>query len=275
MNPRPHAAAPTTVCGMRRPDPDRAPDPARDRAAARPRVLLSCATSIDGFLDDRTDRRLVLSGAEDLDRVDAVRAASDAILVGAATVRADDPRLLVRSAARRAAREAAGLPADPARVVLTGSGRLDPGARVFTVGGGERLVYCPATRLPGAVAALGGAATVVAGGDPLDLPRVLADLRGRGVRRLMVEGGGEIHTAFLSAGLVDELHLVVAPFLLGEAGRPRFTRPVAFPQGPERPMRLAETRRLGECVLLRYLTGPASGTPGEPVGAPGVEGTTA
>ena len=77
-------------------------------------ILLSCAISLDGYLDDASDERLVLSNAADLDRVDAVRAGVDAILVGANTVRNDNPRLSVRSPARRAAREAAGKPADTA-----------------------------------------------------------------------------------------------------------------------------------------------------------------
>ena len=73
----------------------------------RPYVLLSCSLSLDGYLDNASQRRLVLSNAADLDRVDEVRAGCDAILVGAATVRADNPRLLVRQpvaafAARRA-----------------------------------------------------------------------------------------------------------------------------------------------------------------------------
>ncbi|KAB8168878.1 deaminase [Streptomyces sp. 3MP-14] len=258
--PEPHAA------------PFAAPPAGPPEAAGRPRVLLSCAASLDGFIDDRTERRLILSNAEDLDRVDAVRAASDAILVGAATVRADDPRLLVRSAERRAAREAAGLPADPARVVLTAGGQLDPHARVFTVGAERPLVYCPGERVPATAARLGEAATVVGAGDPLDLRRVLADLRGRGVCRLMVEGGSTVHTAFLAAGLVDELHLVIAPFLLGAVGSPRFTAPADFPQGPERPLRLAEARPLGDCVLLRYLVPPARGT-AQPT--PDTEGTPA
>ncbi|MGW3810445.1 RibD family protein, partial [Micromonospora sp. NPDC005113] len=77
-------------------------------ALARPYVLLSCATSIDGYIDDASDQRLLLSNADDLDRVDAVRASCDAILVGAGTVRRDDPRLLVRAAERRAERVAGG-----------------------------------------------------------------------------------------------------------------------------------------------------------------------
>ena len=71
----------------------------------RPYVVLSCAMSLDGCLDGTGEDRLVLSGQADLDRVDAERAAADAILVGAGTIRRDDPRLLVRSARRQAGRQ--------------------------------------------------------------------------------------------------------------------------------------------------------------------------
>ena len=81
----------------------------------RPYVLLSCATSADGYLDDASPRRLILSGPADLDRVDEVRAGCDAIMVGAQTVRTDNPRLLIRDPRRRARRAARGLPEHPAR----------------------------------------------------------------------------------------------------------------------------------------------------------------
>jgi 5-amino-6-(5-phosphoribosylamino)uracil reductase len=103
----------------------------------RPYVVLSCAMSLDGCLDGTGADRLVLSGAADLDRVDAERAAADAILVGAGTIRRDDPRLLVRSARRQAERRASGQPAQPAGVTVTASGDLDPGARFFTRDAGE------------------------------------------------------------------------------------------------------------------------------------------
>jgi len=82
---------------------------------SRPYVLLSCATSADGYLDDATSQRLILSGPADLDRVDELRAGCDAILVGARTVRTDNPRLLIRDPRRSARRAARGLPAHPAR----------------------------------------------------------------------------------------------------------------------------------------------------------------
>ena len=107
----------------------------------RPYVLLSCATSADGYLDDASPRRLILSGPADLDRVDEVRAGCDAIMVGAQTVRKDNPRLLIRDPRRRARRAARGRPEHPARVTLTATGDLDPRANFFAPGA-LRLVYC-------------------------------------------------------------------------------------------------------------------------------------
>src|SRR6266496_3320403 len=108
----------------------------------RPYVLLSVAMSVDGFIDDTTDTRLLLSNDADFDRVDAVRAESDAILIGATTLRRDNPRLLVNSAERRAAREARGLPAYPLKVTVTASGDLDPGLK-FWHHGAAKVAYCP------------------------------------------------------------------------------------------------------------------------------------
>jgi len=218
----------------------------------RPYTLLSCGMSIDGYLDDAADQRLLLSNDADFDRVDAVRAGCDAILVGATTVRQDNPRLLVRSPERRAERVAQGLHPTPLKVTLTSSCELDPGARFFAVGDVDKLVYCATPSLGRAVARLGAVATVVDGGHPVDLCRVSADLHRRGVRRLMVEGGGSMHTQFLTAGLVDELQLVVAPFFVGDSRAPRFVGDGAFPWGPKRRAVLAEVRQIDDVVLLRY-----------------------
>lgn len=225
----------------------------------RPYVLLSCAMSADGYIDDATPERLRLSSAADWDRVDAVRASCDAILAGAGTLRADDPRLLIRSATRRERRVARGLPADLTKVTLTWSGDLDPGARFFTTGEAPKLVYAPSATAGDLAPRLAGVAEVIDAGDPLGLPTVLGDLAARGVRRLMVEGGGGVHTLFLTADVVDEIHLVVAPFFIGDPSAPRFVRSGVFPQSPGRPMRLDEVTRIGDLALLRYLIGAARG----------------
>jgi 5-amino-6-(5-phosphoribosylamino)uracil reductase len=225
----------------------------------RPYVLLSCAMSVDGYIDDASTERLRLSTPADFDRVDGVRATCDAILVGAGTVRRDDPKLLVRSPSRQRRRTERGLPRDLTKVTLTTSGDLDPGSRFFTTGEEPKLVYAPPGTVPELAKRLDGVAEVVDAGDPVSLPAMLADLASRGVRRLMVEGGGEVHTRFLTAGLADELQLVVAPFFIGDPSAPRFAGPGVFPQSPARPMRLAESTRIGDLVLLRYLIGTARG----------------
>ncbi|WBB76178.1 dihydrofolate reductase family protein [Micromonospora sp. WMMD1128] len=218
----------------------------------RPYVLLSCAMSIDGYIDDATTERLLLSNDDDLDRVDATRAACDAIMVGAATVRRDDPRLLVRSERRRAERVARGLPPSPVKVTVTGSGDLDPGARFFTTGDGLKLVYCPSGVVEKAREQVGAVATVVDAGAPATPDAVVADLAGRGIGRLMVEGGGMMHRQFLTAGLADELHLVVAPFFVGDGRAPRFVGEGHFPWHPGRRARVIEVRQIGDVVLTRY-----------------------
>lgn len=97
--------------------------------------------SLDGHIDDAGPERLRLSNDDDFDEIDEERAASDAILVGAGTLRADNPRLLVRSAERRRRRASGGATEHPTKVVLTASGKLDPTARFFTTGDAAKLVY--------------------------------------------------------------------------------------------------------------------------------------
>jgi 5-amino-6-(5-phosphoribosylamino)uracil reductase len=222
--------------------------------ADRPYTLLSCGMSLDGYLDGVGEGRLRLSNAEDFDRVDAVRAGVDAILVGAATVRNDNPRLLVRSAARQAERQARGLPLSPVKVTLTRRGELAGAAAFFTTGDSEKVVYCPAGAAAATRARLGPVATVVDTGpdEDVDIARIAEDLSARGINRLMVEGGGTVLTQFLTAGLADELHLVVAPLFVGDSRAPRLVRDGHFPWHADRRGTLAGVRQIGDVALLRY-----------------------
>jgi 5-amino-6-(5-phosphoribosylamino)uracil reductase len=218
----------------------------------RPYTLLSCGMSIDGYLDSATVGRLPLSNAADFDRVDAVRATCDAILVGAATVRNDNPRLLIRSQARRDERLAHGQRSSPMKVTVTRRGQLDPCSDFFVTGDSEKVVYCASPTVDEARTRLSAVATVVDGGEPVQMQRISEDLYARGVRRLMVEGGGTVHTQFLTADLADELHVVVAPFFVGDSRARRFVGDGRFPWNPRRRAPLAEVRQIGDVVLLRY-----------------------
>jgi 5-amino-6-(5-phosphoribosylamino)uracil reductase len=218
----------------------------------RPYVILSAAMSIDGFLDTAAPPRLALSNAEDFDRVDEVRAQSDAILVGARTVRLDNPRLLVRSEERRRRREDEGLSPSPWKVTLTATGDLDPQSDFFTSGHSTKLVYCPRVTCDDLRDRLGERATVVPSGDQVTMSALVGDLHDRGVRSLLVEGGGTTITQFLASDLVDELQLAIAPFFVGDRRAPRLIGDGAFPWNADRRAPLAESRRVGDMVLLRY-----------------------
>src|SRR5919206_1844635 len=149
------------------------------RMPDRPYTLLSCSVSIDGYIGSAASR-LLLSNDADFDRVDAVRASCDAILVGAETVRIDNPRLLVRSEARREQRAARGLAPSPIKVTVTRRAELDARADFFTAGEAEKLVYCATPRVRDARARLGPVATVVDGGDRVEMRRLSTDLAARG-----------------------------------------------------------------------------------------------
>jgi len=217
----------------------------------RPYTLLSCSVSIDGYIGNAASR-LLLSNDADFDRVDAVRASCDAILVGAATVRIDNPRLLVRSPDRQEERAARGLAPSPTKVTVTRQAELDARADFFTAGDAEKIVYCASPRVGDARARLGPVATVVDGGHTVEMRKLTTDLAARGVERLMVEGGGNVHTQFLTDDLVDELHLVVAPVFVGDSEAPRFVRDGVFPWTAGRRATLADVRQIGDVVLLRY-----------------------
>ena len=224
--------------------------------AERPYTVLSCAMSIDGYIGSGTRQPLPLSNTADFDRVDAVRASCDAILIGAATIRSDQPRLLVRSDARRSARLARGRSPSPIKVTITAGGELDASADFFATGETEKVVYCASACVNEAQERLGSVATVVDAGQPVDVHWMVGDLHGHGVRRLLVEGGQSLHTQFLTGDLADELHLAVAPVFVGDSAARRFVGDGHFPWNPQHRATLAEVRQVGDVVLLRYALSP-------------------
>jgi 5-amino-6-(5-phosphoribosylamino)uracil reductase len=217
----------------------------------RPYTVLSCCASIDGYISGAASR-LRLSNDADFDRVDAVRASCDAILVGAETLRIDNPRLLVRSEARRDERAARGLPESPIKVTVTRRAELDRQADFFNLGDTEKIVYCASPWAADARSRLGSVATVVDAGDNVEMRTLSTDLAARGVGRLMVEGGGTVHTQFLTDDIADELQLTVAPVFIGNSDAPRFVQDGVFPWNPAHRAELVDVRKLGDVVLLRY-----------------------
>jgi creatinine amidohydrolase len=176
-------------------------------------VIGQLGQSLDGRIATESGASHFVTGAKDIERLHRIRALVDAVIVGAETVMRDDPRLTVRLVEG----------SNPVRVVLDPSGRLDSGRRVFSEGGPRTLVVRKddgARRETSADVDELRVGWSKAGG--FDLEALLSALRGRGLRRILVEGGGVTVSRFLQAGLLDRLHLTVAPLLIG-SGRTSIT----------------------------------------------------
>jgi riboflavin-specific deaminase-like protein len=178
-------------------------------------VLGRIAQSLDGRIATTSGASHWISGHDDIVHTHRLRALFDAVVVGAGTVRADDPQLTTR--------EVEG--PSPVRVVLDTDRRLDANYRVFRdapatllfcaadAPGGDLVGKAPVLRLPRARAGL-------------DIDAVLVALANRGLRRVFVEGGGITVSRFLAAGRLDRMHVTIAPLLIG-SGIPAFTLPEA------------------------------------------------
>jgi len=210
-------------------------------ATGRPWVHLKWAASLDGKTATRTGDSQWISGPESRRRVHELRGVVDAVVVGRGTVEADDPLLTARPPGPRAA----------TRVVLTASGRLPERCKlrdtarevpvlVFTAAGNEG-------RLAGWAADGAEVLALPAGDGALSVDDVLVELGRRRMTHVLVEGGAAVHGAFLDAGAADELHVFVAPVLIGGAAAPGSA-------GGRGVAKLAEALRLGE------LTAEACGT---------------
>ena len=217
-------------------------------------IILSVAVSLDGFIDDDSDERLVLSSEEDLADVHALRAECDAILVGSGTVRTDNPSLITKSDMLRDLRLAEGKPADPLKVTVTQSGNLDPGARFFQDGAGEKLVYCPDDMVEGLQAKLGDFAEVAGLGEvPILAADMAGDLEQRGIGKLLVEGGAQMLNLYFVEGVGQSLRLAVAPFFVQAESAPRFGAGGNLPFDSKHPMNVKKVRRLGETTGFDFL----------------------
>lgn len=189
-------------------------------------VVGRIAQTLDGRIATEAGRSFWISGPAEIAHTHRLRALSDAVIVGAGTVLADDPQLTTRDCAGPS----------PVRVVIDPDRRLPAERRVFA-GGPSTLLLC-AEDAPG-TARIGHAHVLpirrVADGRSLDIPAILAALAARGLSRILVEGGGVTLSRFLVAGVLDRLHLAVAPMLLG-SGIPAFRWPGAAHPGDGLPL---------------------------------------
>jgi len=215
-------------------------------------VVVNAAMSADGKLSTHDREQVAISGETDFDRVDGLRADSDAVMVGVGTVLADDPSLTVDDPDRIAQRRDRGDPSQPARVVADSRARTPPDAQILDDEAetylvvGERAATEKVERLERM-----GATVIAAGHDRVDLSAGLDALEFRGIDRLMVEGGGELIFSLFADDLVDELSVFVGPMLIGGRDAPTLADGDGFLEGfPV--LDLRDVEQMDGGVLLRW-----------------------
>jgi riboflavin-specific deaminase-like protein len=200
--------------------------------AVRPVTVGHLGQSLDGFIATHAGESQWVTGQENIVHLHRLRALSDAVIVGAGTVAADDPQLTTRLVPGP----------NPLRVILDPTRRLTSIYRVFNDDAAETIYAC-ARSLVRAGEDRVGRATVIglhdsAGGVAgVDLAALVHLLRERGCTRIFVEGGGVTVSMFLAANLLDRLHVAIAPLIIGD-GKPA--------------IRLPPRAALGDCHRPRY-----------------------
>ena len=215
-------------------------------------VVVNAATSVDGKLSTREREQVEISGSEDFDRVDRLRADSDAVMVGVGTVVADDPSLTVKDDRLREERRDRGDPPNPARVVADSQVRTPMDAAVLDDDAETYLLVSEAAPADFVDTMESAGATVLAAGqDRVDLSVAFARLAAERFDQLMVEGGGELIFSLFEEGLVDELSVFVGATVIGGRDAPTLADGEGFVgEFPELDLRSVE--RLDDGVVLSY-----------------------
>jgi len=219
-------------------------------------VIVNMAVSVDGRINTRTRERFALGSETDRRLMDVLRERADAVLIGGGTLRHDGHPMLLRYPDLVARRVKRGASPHPVNVVLSGS--LDLPLKPFFAGDATRRIVFTTRRASAArVRKFEKCAEVIVlpGKEPSP-ERVIEELRARGLKKLILEGGGEVHFPFAKAGLVDEWYITITPRLIGGRGAPSFLDGEGFLKRDHIKLKLVSSRRVRDELFLRYRRTP-------------------
>jgi 2,5-diamino-6-(ribosylamino)-4(3H)-pyrimidinone 5'-phosphate reductase len=222
---------------------------------ARPWVILNVAMTADGKIDTVARQGANISAPDDWERVDRLRAESDAVMVGGHTLLREDPRLTVRSAALRAERRARGLAEHPIKVGVVSEATLSPESRFLTAGPAQVMIFTTQRTAAAQIARLReqGVRVFVVGGRRVDVSAMMRCLGDSGVKRILVEGGGTLNAELLRQGLVDEIYVYLAPLIFGGAEAPTLADGVGLSPAAAIRLELRAVEHLqGGAVVIHY-----------------------
>lgn len=217
------------------------------------KIILNVAMTLDGKIDTVARQGASISSDLDWERVDRLRAAQDAVMVGGRTLLDDDPRLTVKSVDLRAERVARGFSPDPVKVGIVSDARLSANSRFLCVGTAPIILFTTKRTSSAQLAMLKGmgAQVFVLGERRVDLGTAMGILAEQKIERVLVEGGGSLNAALLAEGLVDEVQIYIAPLIFGGASAPTLADGEGFPRSVKLDLiELEKTDDMG--VLARY-----------------------
>ena len=222
----------------------------------RPFTFINSAMSADGKLSTKERKQVRISGSVDFDRVDELRATSDAVMVGIGTVLADDPSLTVKSEERRNERKAAGREKNPVRIVVDSKARTPIDADIFKKGEGTRIIAVSNSAPSERVDVLKEKAVIIKAGDErVDLHELAGKLKEMGIDRLMIEGGATLNWGMISNGLVDEIYCFVGNLIIGGATSPTLVDGIGFAENEVMKLELRSFEKMEDGVLLKWRVG--------------------
>ncbi|HEX7575552.1 MAG TPA: 2,5-diamino-6-(ribosylamino)-4(3H)-pyrimidinone 5'-phosphate reductase [Candidatus Methanoperedens sp.] len=220
--------------------------------AVRPFVFINTAMSADGKIATIKRKQTRISGSLDFDRMDELKATSDAIMVGIGTVLFDNPSLTVKSKERKERRLSTGFEENPARIVVDSMARTPIDADIFKKGKGKRIIAVCENAPEEKVLELSKLADIICVGEKsVDLAKLLIELKNRGIKKLMVEGGATLNWGLISGGLVDEIYTFIGNMIIGGKSAPTLVDGDGFVSDFCK-LSLISCERLEEGVLLKW-----------------------
>lgn len=226
--------------------------------SSRPYIFINSAMSADGKLSTFERKQVKISGKADFERVDELRAETDAIMVGIGTVLADDPSLTVKSAQRREKRVADGKEENPIRIIVDSHARTPIDADIFKKGTGRKIIVVSESAEKGnkekvtALSEMPDTKIIVAGTTQVNLEEMAVQLKNEGISRLMVEGGATLNYGLISAGLADELKIFVGNLVIGGKTAPTFADGDGFIEENIRRLTLESAEKIEDGILLTW-----------------------
>jgi 5-amino-6-(5-phosphoribosylamino)uracil reductase len=217
----------------------------------RPRTTVVLAMSADGKIADEHSQATFGSQA-DYAHLERQVAAADAVLVGAATLRAGGTAMRVQSPELIQARLEQGKSEQPPQIICTRSGQLDPELPFFRQPIPRWLLTTPSGADAWQPSQFEQILVHETAEQSVDWNAALAQLKVLGIENLAVLGGGEVVAALLAAGLIDELYLTVCPLLLGGVDRPTPVGGPGFALADAPRLSLLDMQQMGQELLLHY-----------------------